>query len=144
MRDILFESSKASALANSDFELGDERLMRSLVEQLAYAPGSGDNVLFNDVASKLSREPLAGKARSWQTASPNISLSPSEVTELLGSACVQSLATSVGSDTTDVVKKIAKWLPAIIQEVTVFGELPEKRKDIQNQLGTVMRRLPTW
>ena len=143
MGDILFESSKPSSLANNSFDSSDGMLMRSLMEQLAYAPGTGGSVLFNDVVSKLSSGPFADKARSWQSASPNISLSSSEVNDLLGSQCVDSLAASTNIQPDTAAKKIAQWLPAIIQEVTVFGELPANKKDIQMQLTSLMRRLPT-
>lgn len=142
MRDVLFESSNPSPLGDTSLDAGDARLMRSLVEQLAYTPSDGDKVLFNEVASKLATKQYADKARSWQSSSPNIPLSTKEVEEVLGQDCLIHLASATAGDSKVAAAKIGKLLPAIFHEVTVFGELPQNKKDIRYQLESLIRRLP--
>lgn len=100
----------------------DEGVASSALSSLI---GGGDGINIGDVVQQLQGGggDLANMAKSWLGDGDNLPISPSQVTELLGSDKVKNFAQQMGLDEGKASEGLAGMLPGLIDKTSSGGSL---------------------
>ena len=90
------------------------------------------------VLEKFKAAGFANEVNSWVGKSTNLQISAEQVTQVLGSATIQSAANKLGINASEISAKIAEYLPQVIDRMTPNGEVG---KDSGNLLATLLGML---
>ena len=90
------------------------------------------------VLEKFKAAGFADEVASWVGKGANLQISAEQVTQVLGSATIQSAANKLGIDANEISAKIAEYLPQVIDRMTPNGEVG---KDSGNLLATLLGML---
>jgi uncharacterized protein YidB (DUF937 family) len=105
-------SGKSDSAGDSGHPLG--MALNSLLEQNGGLQG---------LMTKFSEGGLGGVFSSWVGMGENQSVSGDQITKLLGSEQVQSLASNLGIDPAKASDFLADYLPKIVDKLTPTGEV---------------------
>jgi uncharacterized protein YidB (DUF937 family) len=124
-----------------------DSLARSMLGKLGGEKGAIAQVavdLFNQngglpgVLEKFKAAGFADEVASWVGKGTNLQISAEQVTQVLGSATIQSAANKLGINASEISAKIAEYLPQVIDRMTPNGEVG---KDSGNLLATLLGML---
>lgn len=87
------------------------------------------------VLEKFKAAGFDSQVASWVGKGANLQISPEQITQVLGSATMQSAAAKLGLDAQDISAKIAEYLPQVVDRMTPDGEV---NRDSGNLLATLM------
>ncbi|NNF17398.1 MAG: DUF937 domain-containing protein, partial [Gammaproteobacteria bacterium] len=89
--------------------------------------GSGSSINLGDVVGQLQNQggSLATMAKSWLGDGENMPMSPSQVSEVLGSEQVQDFAQKLGVDQNEAAAGLSDMLPKLIDKTSSGGNLLE-------------------
>jgi uncharacterized protein YidB (DUF937 family) len=90
------------------------------------------------VLEKFKAAGFADEVASWVGKGTNLQISAEQVTQVLGSATIQSAANKLGINASEISAKIAEYLPQVIDRMTPNGEVG---KDSGNLLATLLGML---
>jgi uncharacterized protein YidB (DUF937 family) len=90
------------------------------------------------ILEKFQANGLGEQAASWVGKGENLSVSPDQITNVLGNSAIGDLATKFGITPDVLSSQIAAYLPAVIDKMTPDGEVSDKSGDL---LGTVLGML---
>jgi uncharacterized protein YidB (DUF937 family) len=90
------------------------------------------------VLEKFKAAGFADEVASWVGKGANLQISAEQVTQVLGSATIQSAANKLGINASEISAKIAEYLPQVIDRMTPNGEVG---KDSGNLLATLLGML---
>jgi len=81
---------------------------------------------------------LGDIAQSWISTGPNKSVSAAQVTDVLGSGTLQEFAKHANMPVGDAGGALASLLPALINQFTPKGELPQSAS-LESALGALLK-----
>ena len=90
------------------------------------------------VLEKFKAAGFANEVASWVGKGANLQISAEQVTQILGSATIQTAANKLGINASEISAKIAEYLPLVIDRMTPNGEVG---KDSGNLLATLLGML---
>ena len=126
----LFDSLASSMLGKLGGEKGAiAQVAVDLFNQNGGLPG---------VLEKFKAAGFANEVASWVGKGANLQISAEQVTQVLGSATIQSAANKLGINASEISAKIAEYLPQVIDRMTPNGEVG---KDSGNLLATLLGML---
>ena len=126
----LFDSLASSMLGKLGGEKGAiAQVAVDLFNQNGGLPG---------VLEKFKTAGFADEVTSWVGKGANLQISAEQVTQVLGSATIQSAANKLGINASEISAKIAEYLPQVIDRMTPNGEVG---KDSGNLLATLLGML---
>lgn len=126
----LFDSLASSMLGKLGGEKGAiAQVAVDLFNQNGGLPG---------VLEKFKAAGFADEVASWVGKRANLQISAEQVTQVLGSATIQSAANKLGINASEISAKIAEYLPQVIDRMTPNGEVG---KDSGNLLATLLGML---
>jgi uncharacterized protein YidB (DUF937 family) len=126
----LFDSLASSMLGKLGGEKGAiAQVAVDLFNQNGGLPG---------VLEKFKAAGFADEVASWVGKGTNLQISAEQVTQVLGSATIQSAANKLGINASEISAKIAEYLPQVIDRMTPNGEVG---KDSGNLLATLLGML---
>ena len=90
------------------------------------------------VLEKFKAAGFADEVASWVGKGANLQISAEQITQVLGSATIQTAANKLGINASEISAKIAEYLPQVIDRMTPNGEVG---KDSGNLLATLLGML---
>lgn len=90
------------------------------------------------VLEKFKAAGFSNEVASWVGKSANLPISAEQITQVLGSATIQTAANKLGINADEISTKIAEYLPQVIDRMTPNGEVS---KDSGNLLATLLGML---
>ena len=90
------------------------------------------------VLDKFKAAGFADEVVSWVGKGANLQISAEQITQVLGSASIQTAANKLGIDANEISAKIAEYLPQVVDRMTPNGEVG---KDSGNLLATLLGML---
>lgn len=79
-----------------------------------------------DIVKKLGSSGLGDIASSWTGLGKNLPISPDQLTKVLGSGPIASIAAKLGISTEKATYSLAEVLPHAIDHMTPHGEAPKE------------------
>ena len=126
----LFDSLASSMLGKLGGEKGAiAQVAVDLFNQNGGLPG---------VLEKFKAAGFTDEVASWVGKGANLQISAEQITQVLGSATIQSAANKLGINSSEISAKIAEYLPQVIDRMTPNGEVG---KDSGNLLATLLGML---
>lgn len=109
----------------------------STIMDLINSQGGAENII-----GKLKQGGLGDIVESWIGTGKNKAVNSSQISNILGSDMVGKLAGKLGISQADAAKKIAQYLPMIIDKLTPQGNASSLNKgiDIQEILGSLLKK----
>ncbi|MBM3351147.1 MAG: DUF937 domain-containing protein [Betaproteobacteria bacterium] len=86
------------------------------------------------VVEKFKAGGLAEQAASWVSTGENIPISVAQVAQVLGNDTVAGVATKLGMDADEISRKIAEYLPQVIDKMTPKGEVNAKSSNLMSAI----------
>jgi uncharacterized protein YidB (DUF937 family) len=99
-------------------------LARAVATLLAGAPGAAPGGL-GGLEAAFERAGLGGAFQSWVGAGANQAITPAELERALGAAAIVGLARAHGVEPARVAAGLAAVLPAVVDQLTPGGVLPD-------------------
>lgn len=90
------------------------------------------------VLEKFKAAGFSNEVASWVGKSANLPISAEQITQVLGSATIQTAANKLGINADEISTKIAEYLPQVVDRMTPNGEVS---KDSGNLLATLLGML---
>ncbi len=90
------------------------------------------------VLEKFKAAGFADEVASWVGKGANLPISAEQITQVLGSATIQTAANKLGINADEISTKIAEYLPQVVDRMTPNGEVG---KDSGNLLATLLGML---
>jgi len=90
------------------------------------------------VLEKFKAAGFSNEVASWVGKSANLPISAEQITQVLGSATIQTAANKLGINADEISTKIAEYLPQVVDRMTPNGEVG---KDSGNLLATLLGML---
>ena len=78
------------------------------------------------IVAQLEKQGLSSTVRSWVGTGPNQPISPDQVHQAFDTGTLAQLAAKVGMNPQDLAQRLAKVLPAAIDQLTPEGKVPPK------------------
>jgi uncharacterized protein YidB (DUF937 family) len=85
------------------------------------------------IISKLQSGGLAQQVGSWVGTGQNMTVSGSQLQEVLGSGSIGQIAQQLGMSHGDASSNLAQMLPQIIDKLTPHGQIPDCHSDLLAQ-----------
>lgn len=114
----------------------DKGALTSIIELLNSSQGGADGIL-----GKLKQGGLGDIVDSWIGTGKNKAVKSSQISNALDSEQVGQIAGKLGISENDAAKKIAQYLPTIIDKITPDGNASSLNKniDIKDILGGFLK-----
>lgn len=90
------------------------------------------------VLEKFKAAGFGNEVASWVGNGANLQISAGQITQVLGSATIQTAANKLGINADEISTKIAEYLPQVVDRMTPNGEVG---KDSGNLLATLLGML---
>jgi uncharacterized protein YidB (DUF937 family) len=90
------------------------------------------------ILEKFQANGLGEQAASWVGKGENLSVSPDQITNVLGNSAIGDLAAKFGITPDMLSSQIATYLPTVIDKMTPDGEVSDKSGDL---LGNILGML---
>jgi uncharacterized protein YidB (DUF937 family) len=96
------------------------------------------------LVAKFNQAGLGEIVKSWVGNGTNRAITADQISKVLGSDLVRSIATQLGVDPAQAASQLSQWLPSIVDKLTPGGELPKDgvggAGDLMGMLGGLMGR----
>ena len=73
------------------------------------------------IVNRLERQGLVKTVRSWVSSRANLSICADQVVQVFGAGTIRSLAATIGVAPQDLAQRLARALPATINQLTCTG-----------------------
>lgn len=116
--------------------------------------GSGDNQdvmlqaaikLFNEygglngILDKFRSSGFAAEADSWVGTGNNLPITSAQITQVLGQPMLDDLAAKLGIPTDTIGRKLAEYLPKVIDRLTPNGTVPKNQSALLLQALSMLK-----
>jgi uncharacterized protein YidB (DUF937 family) len=133
----LFENLLQKTLGGATAKGADQGSLTSIIELINNNQGGAGGIV-----GKLKEGGLGDIVDSWIGTGKNKAVKSSQISNVLGSDLVGQLAGKLGISQGDAAKKIAQYLPMIVDKLTPQGKASSLNKsiDIQDILGSLLKK----
>lgn len=133
LEDILGKVAEKAIGGDSDGGSDKEKLIAALVPIVISMLANGG---LEKILGKMRKQGLSAEADSWVSDGENISISPEQATEVVGSDQVKKIAEQVGVPEDTAAKMIADALPQVVDKVS-----PEGKEPLADEVGKALDSL---
>lgn len=115
----------------------DQGSLSSIVELINNSQGGAEGIV-----GKLKQAGLGDVVESWIGTGKNKAVDSSQINNILGSDLVGKLAGKLGISQSEAAKKIAQYLPLIIDKLTPQGNASSLNRgiNVQDILGSLLKK----
>ncbi len=86
---------------------------------------SGQSGGLNGLIQQFTSKGMGDLISSWVGTGQNQSISPNQISELLGSDTIKNLSSKLGIDTNALTGQLSNLLPQVVDKLTPDGKIPE-------------------
>jgi uncharacterized protein YidB (DUF937 family) len=125
----------------ADLIARNPQIIAAALSLLNHRDGSvGGNAGLGDLVGSLQQKGLGDVISSWVSTGPNRSITPGQLSSVLGDETLGQFARKAGIGTSEAGGVLASLLPVLVDRLTPQGRVPESA-DLEGALGSLLSGL---